>query len=50
MNTLIEPKVVETKPVTPMWVEIGLQLAFNISMLYLSHVITLHMWRAMTGH
>jgi hypothetical protein len=27
-----------------------LQLGFDLTALYLLHVITIHMWRAMTGH
>jgi hypothetical protein len=49
MKTLVAPDTTVT-PQKVRWLEIGLQLAFNVSALQLSHVITIHVWRMMTGH
>jgi hypothetical protein len=44
--------VSDTKPVnsTILRVQAGLQLVVNIAALYIFQQITLHIWRAMTGH
>jgi hypothetical protein len=33
-----------------LWVQFAVTLGFNAVGLYVSHQITLHVWRAMTGH
>jgi hypothetical protein len=33
-----------------LWVQFAVTLGFNLAALYVSHQITLHVWRAMTGH
>jgi hypothetical protein len=42
----------DTKPATStnLWLQAGLQLVVNIASLYIFQQITLHVWRAMTGH
>jgi hypothetical protein len=56
VRTLTKPaakvSAFDTKSVnsTTLWIQAGLQLAVNIAALYISQQITLHIWRAMTGH
>jgi hypothetical protein len=33
-----------------LWVQLAVTLGFNVLALYISHQITLQVWRAMTGH
>lgn len=49
-------KPIETEPKTKnatetsKWLEVVVQLGFNVAALYITHLVTLNIWRAMTGH
>jgi hypothetical protein len=57
VKTLIRPtktifkevSVKEKNSVSP-WIQVGVQLAVNIAALYIFQQVTLHIWRAITGH
>ncbi len=52
MKTLTRPTDIisaEQTQVSP-WVQFAVTLGFNVVALYISHQITLQVWRAMTGH
>ena len=46
---LLEEKVEVATKVNP-WLNVSVNIAFNHVALYLSHLITLHIWRSLTGH
>jgi hypothetical protein len=46
---LLEEKLEVQTKVSP-WLNVIANIAFNAAALYLSHLITLQIWRSLTGH
>ncbi len=49
MKTMMRPEV-ETKRSLLESAQVYIQLGVNIAGLYAAHVISIHIWRMMTGH